>query len=54
MQENLKKYMENSENPLETNIMTNLTALIFFAIATAIPKKIYLASWSLYLFLERN
>ena len=54
MQENLKKYMTNSENLSGTNIINNLTALNFFAITTAIPKKLCLASCSLYLFLERN
>jgi len=54
MQENLKKYMGNSENPKGTNIINNLTSTKYFLIATAIKKYLCLASYSLYLFLERN
>ncbi len=36
MQENFKKYPENSENPLGTNIIKTLTSLKFFEIAPAI------------------
>ncbi len=46
--------MGNSENPLGTNIINNLTALKFLSITTAIQKNLCLASYSLYLFLERN
>jgi len=41
---NLKKYMKNSENPMGTNIINNLTALKFVSIATAIQKNLCLAS----------
>ncbi len=54
MQENLKKYMGNSENPKGTNIINNLTSTKYFLIAMAIKKYLCLASYSLYLFLERN
>ncbi|MEA3496035.1 MAG: hypothetical protein U9R42_08370 [Bacteroidota bacterium] len=46
--------MKNSENPLGTKIINNLTALKFFSIATAIQKNLCLASYSLSLFLKRN
>jgi len=46
--------MKNYENPMGANITNNLTALYFFAIAKAIPKKICLASFLLSLFFERN
>jgi len=39
---------------MEAKITNNLTALYFFAIAKAIPKKICLASDLLFLFFERN
>jgi len=51
MQENLKKYMGNSENPKGTNIINNLTSTKYLLIAMAIKKYLCLAS---YLFLERN
>jgi len=35
----MKQYMKNYENPLGTKITSNLTALYFFEIAAAIPKK---------------
>jgi len=35
----MKQYMKNYENPMGANITNNLTALYFFAIAKAIPKK---------------
>ncbi len=54
MQENLKKYMGNSENPKGTNIINNLTSTKYFLIAMAIKKYLCLVSYSLYLFLERN
>ena len=38
MQENLKKYMGNSENPKGTNIINNLTSTKYFLIAMAIKK----------------
>ncbi|MEA3497088.1 MAG: hypothetical protein U9R42_13760 [Bacteroidota bacterium] len=50
----MKKYIKNSENPLGTKIINNLTALKFFSIATAIQKNLCLASYSLSLFLKRN
>ncbi|MEA3496213.1 MAG: hypothetical protein U9R42_09285 [Bacteroidota bacterium] len=46
--------MKNSENPLGTKIINNLTALKFFSIANAIQKNLCLASYSLSLFLKRN
>ncbi|MEA3497317.1 MAG: hypothetical protein U9R42_14920 [Bacteroidota bacterium] len=46
--------MKNSENPLGTKIINNLTALKFCSIATAIQKNLCLASYSLSLFLKRN
>jgi len=46
--------MKNYENPMGANITNNLTALYFFGIALAIPKKICLASYLLSLFFERN
>ncbi len=46
--------MGNSENPMGTNIINNLTALKFFSIAMAIQKNLCLASYSLYLFFERK
>jgi len=46
--------MKNYETPMGANITNNLTALYFFAIAKAIPKKICLASFLLSLFFERN
>ncbi|MEA3494511.1 MAG: hypothetical protein U9R42_00565 [Bacteroidota bacterium] len=46
--------MKNSENPLGTKIINNLTALKIFSIATAIQKILCLASYSLSLFLKRN
>ncbi len=54
MQKNLNKYMGNSENPKGTNIINNLTSTKYFLIAMAIKKYLCLASYSLYLFLERN
>jgi hypothetical protein len=48
----MKQYMKNYENPLGTKITSNLTALYFFEIATAIPKKIGLASYLLSFFLK--
>jgi hypothetical protein len=50
----MKQYMKNYENPLGTKITSNLTALYFFEIAAAIPKKSCLASYLLSLFFERN
>ncbi len=46
--------MGNSENPKGTNIINNLTSTKYFLIAMAIKKYLCLASYSLYLFLERN
>ena len=46
--------MGNSENPLGTNIIDNLTSPKYFQIATAIKKYWWLASYPFYLFLERN
>jgi len=46
--------MKTPENPMGTNIITNLAALKFVSIATAIQKNLHLASCSLYLFLERK
>ncbi|MEA3495925.1 MAG: hypothetical protein U9R42_07815 [Bacteroidota bacterium] len=46
--------MKNSENPLGTKIINNLTALKFCSIATVIQKNLCLASYSLSLFLKRN
>ena len=54
MQVNLKKDMGNSENPMGTNIIDNLTLPKYFQIATAIKKYWWLASYPFYLFLERN
>ena len=54
MQLNLKKDMGNSENPLGTNIIDNLTLPKYFQIATAIEKYWWFASYPFYLFLERN
>ena len=50
----MKQYMKNYENPIGANITNNLTALYFFAIAKAIPKRICLTSYLLSLFFERN
>ncbi len=50
----MKKYMENSVNPIGTNVINNLTSLKFFSIATAIQKNLCLASYSSHLFLERK
>ncbi|PJB14730.1 MAG: hypothetical protein CO118_07095 [Flavobacteriales bacterium CG_4_9_14_3_um_filter_32_8] len=50
----MKQYMKNYENPMGANITNNLTALYFFAIAKAIPKRICLTSYLLSLFFERN
>jgi len=46
--------MENSGNPMGTNITNNLTALKYFYIATAIKKYLCLASCPLYLFLAKK
>jgi len=46
--------MKNYENLTGTKLTNNLTALYFFEIAKAIPKKICLASYLLPLFFERN
>ena len=54
MQVNLKKDMGNSENPLGTNTIDNLTSPKYFQIAMAIKKYWWLASYPFYLFLERN
>jgi len=53
--QNLKQYMGNSENPVGTNIINNLTALKFFSIAMAIQKNLCLASlcrWIFYMILR--
>ncbi|PJB15502.1 MAG: hypothetical protein CO118_03350 [Flavobacteriales bacterium CG_4_9_14_3_um_filter_32_8] len=50
----MKQYMKNYENTMGAKITNNLTALYFFAITKAIPKKICLASYLLSLFFERN
>lgn len=46
--------MKNYENPTGTKRTNNLTALYFCEIATAIPKKICLASYLFSSFFERN
>ena len=46
--------MVNSENPLGTNIIDNMTSPKYFQIATAIKKYWWLAYHPFYLFLERN
>jgi len=46
--------MKNAENPVGTNITDNLTSLKFLSIALAIHKNLCLASYLLYLFLERK
>jgi len=38
IRQNLQKYMENSGNPMGTNITNNLSALKYFYIAMAIKK----------------
>ena len=51
---NLKQDVKNYINPLGAKISNNLTSLYFFSIATAIQKKICLASQYLPLLFERN
>jgi hypothetical protein len=46
--------MGNSDNPKGTRIINNLTSPKYFRIATAIQKYLWLASYSLSLFLERK
>ena len=46
--------MKNYENLIGTKLLNNLTALYFFEIAKAIPKKICLASYLLAAFFKRN
>ena len=48
------KYMENSDNPSGTRIINNLTSPKYFLIASAIEKHLWLAYYSLSLFLERK